>query len=85
MELKLILLAFVFSVAYYIIKGYLHTTTENGNTRTGVISNSEQNIRHNYEKYGILGLIGMVGVIIIIMSSFFDPIYWVKRISKPNR
>jgi hypothetical protein len=85
MEFKLILLAFVFSVAYYIIKFYSLNTTDPGKVSISVISNSEQNIRHNYEKYGILGIIGMVGVIIVIMSSFFDSFYWVKRISKPNR
>jgi uncharacterized membrane protein len=85
MEFKLILLAFATSVAYYIIKFYSLNTTDAGKITISVISNSEQNIRHNYEKYGILGLIGMVGVIIFIISRFFNSFYWVKRISKPNR
>jgi hypothetical protein len=81
MKFKLILLAFVISVAYYIIKFkfYSRNTTDIIND---VISNSEQTIRHNYEKYGILGLIGMIGVIIVVMSTFFDWFYWVNRISK---
>jgi len=48
-----------------------------------VVSNSEQNLRHNYEKYGILGLIGMIGIIIFILINFFErPFYWVNRFSK---
>jgi uncharacterized protein (UPF0333 family) len=81
MEFKLILLALVISVAYYIIKFYSLAATDPGKVSISVISNSEQNIRHNYEKYGILGIIGMVGVIIVIMSRFFDSFYWVKRIT----
>jgi len=81
MKFKLILLAFVISVAYYIIK-FKFYSGDTPDIINDVISNSEQNIRHNYEKYGILGLIGMIGVIIVIMSEFFDWFYWVNRISK---
>jgi hypothetical protein len=59
MELKPILLAFVISVAYYIIKFYSRATTYAGKMSISVISNSEGHLsvklfKHFKPIYGFL-------------------------------
>ena len=61
---KLFLLIVTVSIILYAIRIYFFQFSEPGK----VISNSEQNIIYNYEKYGIVGLIGMVGIIIFILT-----------------
>ena len=81
MNTKLILLTLVVTIIWYAIRFYFHFS-EPGNVKMNVVSNSEQNIRHNYEKYGILGLIGMIGIILFILINFFErPFYLTKVIS----
>ena len=75
MNTKLFLLTLTVSIIFYIIRFHLFHSGEHGK----VISNSEQNLRHNYEKYGILGLIGMIGIILFILINFFErPFYLTK-------
>ena len=79
MNTKLILLTVTVSIIFYIIRFHLFNFSAPGK----VVSNSEQNIRHNYEKYGIVGLIGMIGIILFISINLFErPFYWVNRFSK---
>jgi uncharacterized membrane protein len=79
MNTKLILLTVAVSIVLYIIRFHF---SESGKVKMNVVSNSEQNIRHNYEKYGILGLIGMIGIILFILINFFErPFYLTKVIS----
>lgn len=79
MNTKLILLTLVVTIIFYIIRFKFF---QPGKVTMNVVSNSEQNIRHNYEKYGILGLIGMIGIILIILINFFErPFYLTKVIS----
>jgi len=79
MNTKLILLTLVVTIILYIIRFHF---SESGKVKMNVVSNSEQNIRHNYEKYGILGLIGMIGIILFILINFFErPFYLTKVIS----
>jgi len=79
MNTKLILLTVAVSIIFYIIRLHFFHFSAPGK----VVSNSEQNIKHNYEKYGILGLIGMIGIILFISINFFErPFYWVNRFSK---
>jgi len=82
MNTKLILLTLVVTIIFYIIRFKFFHFSEPGNVRKNVLSNSEQNLRHNYEKYGIIGLIGMIGIILIILINFFErPFYLTKVIS----
>ena len=79
MNTKLILLTVTVSIIFYIIRFHFFHFSAPGK----VVSNSEQNIRHNYEKYGIVGLIGMIGIILFISINLFErPFYWVYRFSK---
>jgi uncharacterized membrane protein len=83
MNTKLILLTVTVTIIFYIIRLHFFQFSEPGKVTMNVVSNSEQNLRHNYEKYGILGLIGMIGIIIFILINFFErPFYWVNRFSK---
>jgi len=66
MNNKLFLLIVTVSIILYAIRIYFFQFSESGK----VISNSEQNLRHNYEKYGIVGLIGMVGIILFIFQMY---------------
>ena len=78
MNNKLFLLIVTVSIILYAIRIHFFQFSERGK----VISNSEQNLRHNYEKYGIVGLIGMVGIILFILNNFFEkPFYLTKAIS----
>jgi len=82
MNTKLILLTLVVTIIFYIIRFHFFDFSESGKVTMNVVSNSEQNIRHNYEKYGILGLIGMIGIILFILINFFErPFYLTKVIS----
>jgi uncharacterized membrane protein len=79
MKTKLILLTVIVTIILYIIRFHFF---QPGKVTMNVISNSEQNLRHNYEKYGILGLIGMIGIILFILINFFErPFYLTKVIS----
>jgi uncharacterized membrane protein len=82
MNTKLILLTLVVTIIFYIIRFHFFHFSESRKVTMNVVSNSEQNIRHNYEKYGILGLIGMIGIILFILINFFErPFYLTKVIS----
>jgi uncharacterized membrane protein len=82
MNTRLILLTVAVSIIFYIIKFKFFHFSESGKVSMNVVSNSEQNLRHNYEKYGILGLIGMICIILIILINFFErPFYLTKVIS----
>ena len=75
MKIKLSLLTVTVIIILYAIRFHLFHSGEHGK----VVSNSEQNLRHNYEKYGIVGLIGMIGIILFIIINFFArPIYLIK-------
>ena len=79
MNNKLILLTVTVSIIFYAMRFHFFHFSAPGK----VVSNSEQNIRHNYEKYGIVGLIGMIGIILFISINLFErPFYWVNRFSK---
>jgi hypothetical protein len=83
MNTKLFLLTATVSIIFYIIRFHLFHSGEHGKVTMNIVSNSEQNLRHNYEKYGIVGLIGMIGIILFILINFFErPFYWVNRFSK---
>ena len=83
MNTKLILLTVTVSIIFYIIRFHFFQFSEPGKVTMNVVSNSEQNLRHNYEKYGILGLIGMIGIILFILINVFKrPFYWINRFSK---
>ena len=83
MKTKLILLTVTVSIIFYIIRFHFFQFSEPGKVTMNVVSNSEQNLRYNYEKYGIVGLIGMIGIILFILINFFErPFYWVNRVSK---
>lgn len=69
MNTKLILLTVTISIIWYAIRVHFF---QPGKVTMNVVSNSEQNIRHNYEKYGIIGLIGMIGIILFILINFFE-------------
>ena len=79
MNTKLILLTLAVTIIFYTIRFHFFHFSAPGK----VVSNSEQNLRHNYEKYGIVGLIGMIGIILFILINMFErPFYWVNRFSK---
>lgn len=79
MNTKLILLTVTVSIILYAMRFHFFQFSEPGK----VVSNSEQTLRHNYEKYGIVGLIGMIGIILFILINVFKrPFYWVNRFSK---
>jgi uncharacterized membrane protein len=79
MNTKLILLTVAVSIVLYAIRFHFF---QPGKVTMNVVSNSEQNLRHNYEKYGIVGLIGMIGIILFILINFFErPFYLTKVIS----
>jgi uncharacterized membrane protein len=82
MNTKLILLTVTVSIIFYIIRFHLFNFSESRKVTMNVVSNSEQNLRHNYEKYGIIGLIGMIGIILFILINFFErPFYLTQAIS----
>lgn len=83
MNTKLILLTLVVTIIFYTIRFHLFHFSAPGKVTMNVVSNSEQNLRYNYEKYGIVGLIGMIGIILFILINLFErPFYWVNRFSK---
>lgn len=71
MNTKLILLTVAVSIVLYAIRFHFFQFSESGKVTINVVSNSEQNLRHNYEKYGIIGLIGMIAIILFILINFF--------------
>lgn len=82
MNTKLFLLTVTVSIILYAIRFHFFHFSEPRKVTMNIVSNSEQNLRHNYEKYGIVGLIGMFGIILFILINFFErPFYLTKLIS----
>lgn len=82
MKIKLFLLTTTVVIILYVIRLRLFHSGEHGKVTMNIVSNSEQNLRYNYEKYGIIGLIGMLGIILFILINFFErPFYFTKVIS----